>query len=49
MTIHGKYEGILLGAYYVKHRVTGEIRIVELGAKYNQQEWELLYPVPTDL
>lgn len=49
MTILGKYEGILSGAYYVKHRKTGEIRIVALGARYNQKEWDLMYAVPTDL
>lgn len=49
MTIRGDYEGILTGAYYVRHRVTGEIRIVALGARYNQRIWELLFSVPTDL
>lgn len=42
------YTGILTGAYYVRHRVTSEIRIVALGARYNQREWDIMYPVPTD-
>ena len=42
------YTGILNGAYYVKHRVTGERRIVALGARYNQHEWDILGPVPTE-
>lgn len=42
------YTGILIGAYYVQHKVTGERRIVELGARYNQQEWVILHAVPTD-
>ena len=49
MTTRGDYEGILLGAYYVRHRKTGEIRVVELGARYNQCIWEILHPVSTDL
>lgn len=43
------YTGILTGAYYVRHKATGEIRIVALGARYNQMEWDLLYPVPLDI
>ena len=42
------YTGILTAAYYVKHRVTGERRIVALGARYNQREWNILGPVPTE-
>lgn len=40
------YTGILSGAYYVRHRHTGEVRIVPLGARYNQSMWILMYPVP---
>ncbi|AYP73783.1 hypothetical protein PP16_gp35 [Pectobacterium phage PP16] len=36
------YTGTLRAVYVIKHRVTGEVRWVELGARYNQREWELL-------
>lgn len=39
------YTGIIRAAYVVRHRVTGELGLVQLGAKYNQQQWELLHPV----
>jgi citrate lyase synthetase len=39
------YTGILSGAYFVRHRYTGEVRIVQLGAMYNQSQWELLHEV----
>lgn len=42
------YTGILIGVYYVRHRVTRERRVVALGARYNQHEWEILGPVPTE-
>ena len=42
------YTGILTGAYYVRHRVTGERGVVALGARYNQYEWDILGPVPTE-
>lgn len=32
--------------YYVRHRRTGEIAFVELGARYDQHMWELLSAVP---
>lgn len=43
------YSGILRGAYYVRHKITGECRIVELGARYNQVEWVLIGAVPTEV
>lgn len=39
------YTGIVRYAYIVKHRTTGELGVVKLGEKYNQQEWDLLNPL----
>lgn len=39
------YTGLIQNAYAVRHKVTGEVCIVPLGARYNQQEWELLFPI----
>lgn len=39
------YTGIIRASYIVRHRVTGEVCAVALGAKYNQREWELVVPV----
>ena len=39
------YTGIIRAGYVVRHRSTGEYCVVELGARYNQLEWELLYPI----
>lgn len=39
------YTGIIRSGYVVRHRTTGEYCVVELGARYNQLEWELLYPL----
>lgn len=39
------YNGIIRCGYVVRHRSTGEYCVVELGARYNQVEWELLSPI----
>ena len=31
--------------YAVRHRLTKEIRYVELGTRYDQTKWELIGPV----
>ena len=36
------YLGIRRGDYVVRHRVTGEFCTVELGARYNQREWDIV-------
>ena len=43
----GRNEGVMRSVHFVRNRKTGEIAFVELGARYNQQEWELLHPVDT--
>ena len=43
----GRNEGIMPSVYFVRNRKTGEVAFVELGARYNQREWELLHPVDT--
>lgn len=48
MTTRGDRTGIMIGVFFVRHRKTGEIAFVELGARYNQQEWELLAPIIYD-
>lgn len=45
MTTRGDRTGIMNEVYYVRNRKTGEIAFVELGARYNQQEWDLLYSI----
>lgn len=34
------------GDYVVRHRTTGELCTVVLGARYNQREWEIVGSVP---
>lgn len=36
------YTGIRRGSYVVRHRITEEFCTVELGARYNQREWEIV-------
>lgn len=36
---------LIRGSYVVRHRVTGEFCTVELGARYNQMEWEIVGPI----
>lgn len=36
------YTGIIRGSYVVRHRITGEFCTVELGARYNQREWDIV-------
>lgn len=43
----GRREGVMRSVYFVRNRKTGEVAFVELGARYNQREWELLHPVDT--
>lgn len=38
-------DGTMRAVYFVRHRKTGEVRFVELGARYNQSDWELLNQV----
>lgn len=38
-------DGTMRAVYFVRHRKTGEVRFVELGARYNQRDWELLHQV----
>nr|DAD80281.1 MAG TPA: major vault protein-like protein [Caudovirales sp. ctTqA28] len=38
-------DGTMKAVYFVRHRKTGEVRFVKLGARYNQQEWDLVAPV----
>ena len=39
------YTGLIRAGYVVRHRTASEYCVVELGARYNQVEWELLYPI----
>lgn len=39
------YTGLIRGSYVVRHRVTGEFCTVELGARYNQREWDIVGPI----
>lgn len=43
--MHVDYTEIIRHGYIVRHRTTGEYCVVELGACYNQVEWELLSPL----
>lgn len=43
----GVNAGIMRSVYVVRNRKSGEVAFVELGARYNQREWELLRPVDT--
>ena len=36
---------LIRGSEVVRHRITGEFCTVELGARYNQMEWEIVGPV----
>ncbi|WLW41004.1 hypothetical protein IBHPHPPA_00004 [Salmonella phage KKP 3828] len=40
-------EGVMCSVHFVRNRKTGEVAFVERGARYNQQEWDLLHSVDT--